>query len=425
MLSPEIRQRVEKFSSDRLAKICLVLISALFLLSLPAELLCNSRPLLIHYDGRWYAPAVFAYTEQDFGGVRKIEPDYRSYQFRRLIGLEAKTAESRPPPESEGERPEDILGMFDEEPQNEAPAPSSPYAILRHFDPEPQDVPLEKLQQRQESDAEQKEPFVLWPPVRYDYAYISTTGTGGRDVLASPWRQTIPYTGEVQEPGWKDGHYLGTDDRGRDVLARLVYGFRVSLLFGVLLAVTSTVIGTILGAIQGFFGGWVDLLGQRLTEIWGSLPQLYLLIILSSLLARNIYVLFFILNLTSWMGLSAYMRAEFLRNRNLEYVRAARALGVPTTVIMRRHVLPNSLIPIITFFPFSVTGGILALVSLDFLGLGVPSPYPSLGELLAQGQANLQAIWIILPTFAVLSGTITLLTFVGEGVRKAFDPHRG
>ncbi|MCF7855285.1 MAG: ABC transporter permease subunit [Candidatus Pacebacteria bacterium] len=307
-------------------------------------------------------------------------------------------------------------------------------SILDAFDPEPRDVPLEPPAGRNESVAsagsetarnrQAHRCFILWPPVRYDYAYISTGSRSGRDALVAPWHQTLPGTEEEVRSSWVDGHYLGTDDRGRDVLARLVYGFRVSLLFGFALALSGTVAGAILGAIQGFFGGWVDLLGQRFTEIWGSLPRLYLLMILSSLVARNIYVLFIILNLTSWMGMAAYMRAEFLKGRNLDYVRAARALGVPNTPIMFRHILPNSMTPIITFSPFAVTGGILALVSLDFLALGVPSPFPSLGELLAQGQANLRATWIILPTFVVLSGTITLLTFIGDGLRNAFDPRK-
>lgn len=196
------------------------------------------------------------------------------------------------------------------------------------------------------------------------------------------------------------------------------------MIFGLSLAVTGTIIGCLLGGIQGYFGGWIDLIGQRLTEIWGSIPRLYILIILSSFLAPSAIILFFILNLTAWMGISAYIRAEFLKTRNLEYVKAARAMGVSNFEIMRRHILPNSLTPVITFFPFEVTAGILALVSLDFLNLGVPSPAPSMGELLAQGKSNLQAIWIILPTFAVLTTTLTLLTFVGEGIRNAFDPRK-
>ena len=223
---------------------------------------------------------------------------------------------------------------------------------------------------------------------------------------------------------WQDGHYLGTDDRGRDVLARLIYGFRISLIFGASLAITGTLIGCLIGGAQGFFGGWVDLAGQRLTEIWGSIPRLYILIILSSFLVPSVLILFLILNLTAWMGIAAYIRAEFLKIRNFEFIKAAKGLGVSNFTIMRRHILPNALTPVVTFFPFEVTAGIFALVSLDFLNLGVPSPAPSIGELLAQGKNNLQALWILLPTFTALTSMITLLTFVGEGIRNAFDPRK-
>ncbi|MFC1478800.1 ABC transporter permease subunit, partial [Candidatus Margulisiibacteriota bacterium] len=262
----------------------------------------------------------------------------------------------------------------------------------------------------------------------------------GKENLASPLagvkigigplkKQFARKYGQVRS-SWADGHFLGTDEQGKDVLARIVYGFRVSMLFGLGLALSGTLIGTLIGALQGFFAGWVDLLGQRLTELWGSMPRLYLLIILSAFLAhqRNLtdtqhYLLLFgILNLTAWMGMAVYIRAEFLKSRTLDYVKAAKALGVSNTSIMRRHILPNSLTPIITFFPFEIIGGILALVSLDFLGLGVRYPAPSLGELLSQGQNNLHAYWIILPTFLVLTVTLMLLTFVGGGVRDAFDP---
>jgi microcin C transport system permease protein len=221
-----------------------------------------------------------------------------------------------------------------------------------------------------------------------------------------------------------DGHYLGTDDRGRDVLARLIYGFRISMIFGISLAIFGTLIGCLIGGIQGFFGGWVDLIGQRLTEIWGSIPRLYILIILSSFLVPSVLLLFVILNLTAWMGIGAYIRAEFLKIRNLEFVKAAKGMGVSNFKIMRRHILPNALTPVITFFPFEVTAGILALVSLDYLNLGVPSPAPSMGELLAQGKNNLHALWILLPTFTLLTVALTGLTFIGEGIRNAFDPRR-
>ena len=217
---------------------------------------------------------------------------------------------------------------------------------------------------------------------------------------------------------------LGTDDQGRDVVARMIYGFRISVLFGLVLTFISSIIGVMVGAVQGFFGGWVDLIGQRLTEVWGSIPRLYVLIILSSFLVPSALLLFLILNLTAWMGIAAYIRAEFLKIRNFEYVKAAKAMGVSNFEIMRRHILPNALTPVVTFFPFEVTAGILALVSLDFLNLGVPSPAPSIGELLAQGKTNLQAIWILLPTFTVLTIALTMLTFVGEGIRNAFDPRK-
>ena len=266
--------------------------------------------------------------------------------------------------------------------------------------------------------------WILWPPVRYDYKYIPTESNSGNIVLAAPYQTFNETNNQVIKSSWIDGHYLGTDDRGRDVLARLVYGLRISMIFGLSIAITGTLIGCLLGGTQGFFGGWIDLIGQRLTEIWGSLPRLYILIILSSFLVPSTLLLFFILNLTAWMGIAAYIRAEFLKIRNFEYVKSAKAMGVSNFKIMQRHILPNALTPVVTFFPFEVTAGILALVSLDFLNLGVPSPAPSIGELLAQGKTNLQAIWILLPTFFVLTVTLTMLTFVGEGIRNAFDPKR-
>jgi microcin C transport system permease protein len=218
---------------------------------------------------------------------------------------------------------------------------------------------------------------------------------------------------------------LGTDDRGRDVLARLIYGFRVSVLFGLALTAIGVVIGVITGAIQGYFGGRIDLAFQRFIEIWGSMPELYLLLIFASLFEPGVLILLVILSLFGWMGLSDYVRAEFLRNRNLEYVTAARALGLSNGQIIRRHVLPNSLTPVIAFLPFRMSGAILALTSLDFLGLGVPPSTASLGELLAQGKANLDAWWITLSTFAVLVGTLMLLIFIGEALRGALDTRRG
>ena len=214
---------------------------------------------------------------------------------------------------------------------------------------------------------------------------------------------------------------LGTDIIGRDIAARLLYAFRISMLFGLGLTAIGVILGVAFGAIQGFFGGSVDLITQRLIEVWGSLPELYLLIIFASLLEPSIWLIFVLLSMFSWIGLSDYVRAEFLRNRHLEYVSAARAMGLSNWQIMWRHVLPNSLTPVITFIPFRISAAIMALTSLDFLGLGVPAPTPSLGELLAQGKTYLYAWWISIPTFVVLISTLLLLTFIGDGLRNAMD----
>ena len=219
-------------------------------------------------------------------------------------------------------------------------------------------------------------------------------------------------------------NWLGTDDRGRDLLAQLLYGFRVSVLFGLALTVTGVLLGMVTGAIQGFFGGKTDLAFQRFIEIWGSMPELYLLIIFSAVFAPSVSLLLILLSLIGWMGLSDYVRAEFLRNRQLDYVKAARALGVGNGQIIWRHILPNSLTPVVTFLPFRMSGAILALTSLDFLGLGVPPGTPSLGELLNQGKNSIDAWWISLSTFAVLVTTLLLLTFMGDALRDALDPRK-
>ncbi|MDM0111172.1 ABC transporter permease [Variovorax sp. J22R133] len=217
---------------------------------------------------------------------------------------------------------------------------------------------------------------------------------------------------------------FGSDDRGRDLLAQLIYGFRVSVLFALALTFIGVVLGVITGAIQGFFGGKTDLAFQRFIEIWGSMPELYLLIIFSAVFAPSVALLLILLSLFGWMGLSDYVRAEFLRNRQMDYVRAARALGVGNMQIMRRHILPNSMTPVVTFLPFRMSAAILALTSLDFLGLGVPPGTPSLGELLSQGKANIDAWWISLSTFGVLVVTLMLLTFMGDALRDALDPRK-
>ena len=237
---------------------------------------------------------------------------------------------------------------------------------------------------------------------------------------------TINYFAQSPNPAAPSSqNWLGTDDRGRDVLARLLYGFRVSMLFGFALTFLGVLIGVLTGALQGYYGGRVDLASQRLIEIWSSMPDLYLLIIFSAVFSPSVGLLLLLLSLFGWISLSDYVRAEFLRNRQLDYVRAARAMGLSDAQIMWRHILPNSLTPVVSFLPFRMSAAILALTSLDFLGLGVPSDTPSLGELLAQGKNNLDAWWISLPTFAVLVLTLLLLTFMGDALRDALDPRKG
>jgi len=245
--------------------------------------------------------------------------------------------------------------------------------------------------------------FAVYPPNPYYY-------------------DTLNYFSKAPNPAPPSrDNWLGTDDRGRDLLARLLYGFRVSVEFGLVLTLIGTVLGVAAGAVQGYFGGRIDIVGQRLIEIWTAMPQLYLLIIFASIFEPGFILLIVLLSLFGWVGLAAYVRAEFLRNRQQDYVRAARAIGLSNWQIMWRHILPNSLTPVITFLPFTMSGSILALTSLDFLGLGVPSPTPSLGELLAQGKANLDAWWISLSTFGVLVVLLLLLTFMGDALRNALD----
>ena len=236
---------------------------------------------------------------------------------------------------------------------------------------------------------------------------------------------TINFGSDLPNPAPPSSqNYLGTDDRGRDVLARVIYGFRISVWFAFALMVIGVVIGIVAGAVQGYFSGKTDLIMQRIIEVWSSMPELYLLIIFASIFQPSIWLLIILLSLFGWMGLSDYVRAEFLRGRNLDYVRSARAMGLSNFSIMSRHLLPNSLTPVITFLPFRISGAILALTSLDFLGLGVPPTTPSLGELLAQGKENIEAWWLSLSAFVVLVGTLMLLIFIGEALREALDTRR-
>jgi len=242
----------------------------------------------------------------------------------------------------------------------------------------------------------------------------------------NPYRyDTINYNNARPNPAPPSfDNWFGTDDRGRDVLARIIYGFRLSVLFGLALTIVGTFIGIIAGALQGYFGGNFDLIFQRFMEIWGSMPELYLLIIFASIFQPNILLLLILLSLFGWMGLADYVRAEFLRGRNLDYVRSAKAMGVPNLTIMWRHLFPNALVPVITFLPFRLSSSVLALTSLDFLGLGVPPDTPSLGELLAQGKENISAWWLSLSTFIVLVGMLVLLIFIGEALRESMDTRR-
>ena len=252
----------------------------------------------------------------------------------------------------------------------------------------------------------EKDGWMLWPPIPFDYSSIN-------------YVLNVPAPAPPSTQNW-----LGTDDQGRDVLARIIYGFRVSVLFALTLTILSSIIGVIAGAVQGFHGGWVDLAGQRFLEIWSGLPVLYLLIILASFVQPNFWWLLGIMLLFSWMSLVDVVRAEFLRGRNLEYVRAARALGMRNSAIMFRHILPNAMISTLTFMPFILTGAIGTLTSLDFLGFGLPPGAPSLGELVAQGKSNLQAPWLGIAAFSVLAIMLSLLVFIGEAARDAFDPRK-
>lgn len=267
-----------------------------------------------------------------------------------------------------------------------------------------------------ETEADYRDPYVIdlinekgwmvWPIIRYSY-----------DTINYALDQPAPAPPSTE-------NWLGTDDQARDVAARVIYGFRISVLFGLILTIVSSIVGVVVGALQGFYGGKVDLLGQRFIEVWGSMPRLYLLIILSSIVVPNFWWLLGIMLLFSWMSLVDLVRAEFLRGRNLEYVRAARALGLDDRSVMFRHILPNAMVATLTFLPFILTGSITTLTALDFLGFGLPPGSPSLGELVAQGKANLQAPWLGLSAFLVLAIMLTLLVFIGEAARDAFDPRK-
>ncbi len=373
-LSPINRRRLANFKANKRGYWSFVVFMIVFVVSLFAEFIANDKPFLVKYDGGLYFPALKTYSETTFGGDFATEADYRDPYLQDLIR------------KSGG--------------------------------------------------------YMVWPPVRYSFNTINLNlptpapspptwmltdaQCAGAAAARTPAGEALPQTAAAHAKSCADieWNWIGTDDQGRDVFARLLYGFRLSVLFGLALAFLSSIIGVLAGAVQGYFGGWTDLLFQRFIEIWTSIPTLYLLIILSSVLAPNIWVLLGILLLFSWVSLVGVVRAEFLRGRNFEYVRAARALGVSNTAIMFRHLLPNAMVATLTFMPFILSGSITTLTALDFLGFGLPPGSPSLGELLAQGKSNLQAPWLGVSGFLVIALMLSLLIFVGEAVRDAFDPRK-
>lgn len=363
-LSPINRRRLDNFKRNRRGYWSFWIFITLFILSLFAELIANDRPILAAYKGEILFPVVTNYPEEKFGGFL-AQTDYRDPVIAKEI-------------EDNG--------------------------------------------------------WMIWPPIRFSYR------THQRDLptpapSAPTWwleNETCKAVADkILDPpkpnaGCRDieWNWLGTDDQGRDVVARLIYGFRISILFGLILAGVSSIIGIAAGAVQGYFGGWTDLVSQRFIEIWSSLPHLYLLIIVSSIITPGFFVLLGILLLFSWVSLVHVVRAEFLRARNFEYVNAARALGLSDGKIMSRHLLPNAMVATLTFLPFVLNSSITTLTSLDFLGFGLPPGSPSLGELLLQGKSNLQAPWLGLAGFFVIAAMLSLLIFIGEAVRDAFDPRK-
>ena len=360
-VSPINKRRWQNFKANRRGYWSLWLFAVMFFLSLFAEFIANDKPFLVKYAGHYYFPALFTYTETAFGGEFETAADYRDPYVQKLIS--------------------DSAG------------------------------------------------YMVWPPIRYSY------DTHNLDLpTPAPSKPTWLLTEQECQPvverkgltGCADleWNWLGTDDQGRDVLARLIYGFRISVLFGLVLTVISSIVGVAAGAVQGYFGGWTDLLFQRFIEIWTSIPSLYLLLIISSVLVPGFFVLLGILLLFSWVSLVGLVRAEFLRGRNFEYVQAARALGVSNPKIMFRHLLPNAMVATMTFLPFILSSSVMTLTALDFLGFGLPPGSPSLGELLSQGKANVQAPWLGLTGFFAVAVMLSLLIFIGEAVRDAFDPRK-
>jgi microcin C transport system permease protein len=365
-LTPIGRRRWANFKANRRAYWSMWIFLFLFVVTLCAEFVANDRPLAVRFQGEWRFPIFQFYSEQDFGGEFATEAEYHAPEVRCLIvtgGLE------------------DCL-----------------------------DWPEEILAEAEASGTVDGEPIAdpgraWWPLIPYSY-------------------NTINY-GVTTAPSPPDrNHWLGTDDQTRDVVARVIYGFRISVLFALVVAGISSVIGIASGAIQGYFGGAVDLFFQRIVEIWVNLPSLYIIIILSAIFTMNFWLLTLLIAFFSWTSLVGVVRAEFLRARNFEYVRAARALGVTDLTIMFRHLLPNAMVATLTLLPFIITGAIGGLAALDFLGLGLPPAYPSLGELALQGKNRLNAPWLGFTAFFTFAIMLSLLVFIFEGVRDAFDPRK-
>lgn len=358
--SPINQRRWQNFRANGRGYWCLWIFMVLFVVTLFAEFIANDKPLLVSYQGELLTPVFVDYPEEKFGGFLPVT-DYRD-----------------------------------------------PFV-------------LEEIEANG---------WIIWAPIRYSYRTVNneipTPAPAPPSWMLDKEERCQRYPGGVDDPNCSIGNWnwVGTDDQARDVMARLIYGFRISVLFGLILTIFSSVIGIAAGAVQGYFGGWTDLIFQRFIEIWTSVPTLYLLLIIAAIITPSFWILLGILLLFSWVGLVAVVRAEFLRARNFEYVNAARALGVSSITIMWRHLLPNAMVATLTFMPFILNGSITTLTSLDFLGFGLPPGSPSLGELLAQGKNNLQAPWLALTGFFVISLMLSLLIFVGEAVRDAFDPRK-
>ena len=363
-LSPLNKRRWRNFRANGRAFWSLILFAVLFGASLFAEVIANDKPILVSYRGDLHVPFAQFYPETAFGGDFRTEAVYSDPEVACLI------------------RTGGYEGCFDE----------------------PEDL-IAAVDSGETVWDEQVAGWALWPIIPYSYTTIvSKPGVA---------------------PGPPDGaNWLGTDDTKRDVLARVIYGFRLSVLFTLIVTGIASVIGIALGAIQGYLGGWTDLTLQRFIEIWGATPSLYVIIILFAILGRSFWLLVFITTLFAWPALVGVVRAEFLRARNFEYVRAAKALGVSNGTIMFRHMLPNAMVATLTMLPFLITGGIATLASLDFLGFGLPSSAPSLGELTLQAKQNLQAPWLAFTAFFTFAIMLSLLVFIFEGVRDAFDPRK-